>query len=71
MARKSSGVGAIELMISIIADLKSAIFNSRYLWSNEKYRETGVGHSNLQVVTTKHDRKYKKCIFKLVDEPKY
>ena len=44
MARKNSSIGAIELMISIIADLKSEIGNNRYVWSNEKHIETGVGH---------------------------
>ena len=44
MARKNSSIGTIELMISIIADLKSEIGNNRYVWSNEKHIETGVGH---------------------------
>ena len=44
--------------------------NSIYFWLNEKHIETGMGHSNLAVVTNRYDQKYK-CRFDIVDEPKY
>ena len=45
--------------------------NSIYFWLNEKHVETKIGHSNLTDVINKYDLNYKKCRFKLVDEPKY
>ena len=42
--------------------------NSKYVWLNEKQK---IGYLNLPVVTNRYDLKYKKCEFKLIDEPKY
>ena len=33
-----------------------------------KSKKTGIGHSNLPVVTKKYDPQYKKCRFELLDE---
>ena len=45
--------------------------NSKYVWLNEKHIETKIGYLNLPAVTNRYDLKYKKCEFKLIDEPKY
>ena len=41
------------------------------LWINDYNLEQKMGHLNLPVVTNKYDLMYKKCRFKLVDEPTY
>ena len=40
------------------------------LWLNEKYIEEGLNNKNLQVITVKYPSGYRKCRYKLVDEPK-
>ena len=45
--------------------------NSIYFCLHEKHIDTGMGHSNLPFVTNNYDPKYKRCMFDLVDEPKY
>ena len=39
------------------------------LWSNEKHVEQQLGHKNLQVVTTKYNKEYRKCRNELIDGP--
>ena len=43
--------------IEVIIDI---YINSIYFWLNEKHIETGMGHSNLPIVTNKYGPKYKK-----------
>ena len=39
------------------------------LWLNEKHIEEQLGHRNLQVITKKYHKIYKKNRYKLVDKP--
>ena len=54
--------------IEVINDI---YINSIYFWLNEKHIETGMGHSNLAVVTNKYGPKYKIYWLDLVDKPNY
>ena len=54
--------------IEVINDID---VNSIYFKLNEKHIETGMGHSNLPVVTNKYDPKYKKYLFGLADKLNY
>ena len=49
--------------IEVIVDSVNA------LWLNEKHIEEQLGHKNLQVVTNKYDKIYKKSRNELVDKP--
>ena len=39
------------------------------LWLNERHVQQQLGHKNLQAVTSKYDKKYKKCRYELIDDP--
>ena len=39
------------------------------LWLNEKHIEEKLGPKNLQVITSKYDKIYKKIRYELVDKP--
>ena len=39
------------------------------LWLNEKHLEEQLGHKNLQVITNKNNKIYKKSRYELVDKP--
>ena len=39
------------------------------LWLNEKHIEEQLGHKNLQVITNKNNKIYKKSRYELVDKP--
>ena len=39
------------------------------LWLNEKHIEEQLGHKNLQAITNKYDKIYKRSRYELVDKP--
>ena len=49
--------------IEVIVDSVNA------LWLNEKHIEEQLGHKNLQVITNKYYKIYKKSRYELVDKP--
>ena len=48
--------------IEVIVDSVNA------LWLNEKHIEEQLGHKNLQVITNKYDKIYKRTRYELVDK---
>ena len=51
-------------------DIEVIIDRFGKLWLNEKHVEQQLGHKNLPTVRNKYDEKYKKCRYKIIDEPK-
>ena len=49
--------------IEVIVDSVNA------LWLNEKHIEEQLGHKNLQAITNKYDKIYKRSRYELVDKP--
>ena len=50
-------------------DIEVIVDSVNALWLNEKHIEGQLGHKNLQVITNKYDKIYKKSRYELVDKP--
>ena len=50
-------------------DIEVIVDSVNALWLNEKHIEEQLEHKNLQVITNKYDKIYKKSRYELVDKP--
>ena len=50
--------------------IETIVDNDGVIWLNEKHREEGLDHKNLQEITTKYHSDHRKHRYELVEEPK-